>query len=123
MLGELLEMLRRGVRLRCPCCGYGPLFRSTFRMYDRCLACDEPFEREPGQWLGAVYINLLLTMGAVLVGLLIVDLVWAPQLAGQLAVGVGFAAAGPLVFYRHAKGLWTSIIFLGEGLYLSWPSR
>jgi len=27
------------------------------------------------------------------------------------------------VFYRLSKGLWTSIIFLGEGLYIPWPNR
>jgi uncharacterized protein (DUF983 family) len=123
MLGELLEILRRGARLRCPCCGYGPLFESTFRMYERCSACDERFEREPGQWLGAIYINLALTMGAVGIGLLIAGTIWSPTLGERLAVGVSLAAVGPLVFFRYAKGLWTSIIFLGEGLYLSWPSR
>lgn len=92
-------------------------------MYDRCSACDEPFEREPGQWLGAVYINLALTLLVAVAGLLAIDAVASPSPLMQLAVGLPLAAAGPLVFYRHAKGLWTSIIFLGEGLYLSWPSR
>ena len=33
------------------------------------------------------------------------------------------AAAGPILFYRVSAGLWTSIIFLGEGLYIQWPNR
>ena len=70
-------------------------------MHDYCSGCDERFEREPGQWFGAIYINLGLTLGLVVTGF----------------------ALGPLVFYRLSKGLWTSIIFIGEGLYIPWPNR
>ena len=62
LLGELVDSLYRGFQLRCPCCGYGPLFATRFRTYDRCSVCDERFEREPGQWFGAVYVNLCLTL-------------------------------------------------------------
>lgn len=44
----------------------------------------------------------------------------APQ---QLTIWTPAAALGPFVFYRLSKGLWTSIIFLGEGLYIPWPNR
>jgi len=27
------------------------------------------------------------------------------------------------VFYRPSKGLWASIVFHGEGLYIPWPNR
>ena len=62
MLLELIDSLQRGIKLRCPCCGHGRLFKTGFRMHDHCTACDERFEREPGQWFGAVYINLGLTL-------------------------------------------------------------
>ena len=41
----------------------------------------------------------------------------------QLTIWTPAAALGPFVFYRLSKGLWTSIIFLGEGLYIPWPNR
>ena len=70
MFFEILDILHRGMRLRCPCCGHGRLFKSALRTYDRCQACDERFEREPGQSFGAVYVNLglsgLLTLTAYL---------------------------------------------------------
>jgi uncharacterized protein (DUF983 family) len=62
MFLELIDMLGRGFRLRCLCCGHGRLFKAASVMHDRCSGCDEKFEREPGQWFGAVYINLGLTL-------------------------------------------------------------
>jgi len=92
-------------------------------MHDRCSACDEKFEREPGQWFGAIYINLGLTEALVVTGILLTHTFMALTVIQQLAIWLPVAALAPLVFFRYAKGLWTSIIFLGEGLYIPWPHR
>jgi uncharacterized protein (DUF983 family) len=46
---------------RCPRCRTGKIFRKSVflfpGMYERCLACDLKFEREPGYFLGAMYIG------------------------------------------------------------------
>ena len=123
MLLEILNILLRGARLRCPCCGYGLLFQSAFTMYDRCTACDEKFEREPGQWFGAIYINLALTVALAVTGFVITQSFTLLTMPQQLTIWVPVSVLGPLVFFRLAKGLWTSIIFLGEGLYIAWPNR
>jgi uncharacterized protein (DUF983 family) len=54
-LGSILQQ-------RCPRCRVGRIFRySIFRgvpkMHERCPACDLKFEREPGYFLGAMYIS------------------------------------------------------------------
>ena len=92
-------------------------------MHDHCSACDEQFEREPGQWLGTVYINLGLTLGVVTVGFVLTQTLATLSISQQLSIWTPIAALGPLVFYRFSKGLWTSIIFIGEGLYIPWPNR
>ncbi len=89
----------------------------------RCPACDERFEREPGQWFGAVYINLLLTFGLTVVGFTVTQNFTSLSMPQQLWIWTPAAALAPLAFYRLSKGLWTSIIFLGEGLYIPWPHR
>jgi uncharacterized protein (DUF983 family) len=122
-MSRVLESLSRGARLRCPCCGFGPLFRSRFHMYERCSACDEPFEREPGQSLGSVYINVGLSEALVVAGFMLTDTLTRLSLTEQLALWMPAAAVTPLLLFRFAKGLWTSIVFLGEGLYLDWPGR
>ena len=114
MLPELFDILLRGFKLRCPCCGHGRLFKTMFRLHDFCSACGERYEREPGQWFGAVYINLGFTVTQTFTSLSM------PQ---QLWIWMSVGSIGPLAFYRLSKGLWTSIIFHGEGLYIPWPHR
>ena len=92
-------------------------------MYDRCIACGEKFEREPGQWFGAIYINLALTVALAVTGFTITQSFTLLTMPQQLTIWVPVSVLGPLVFFRLAKGLWTSIIFLGEELYIAWPNR
>ena len=123
VLFEIIDILRRGVSLRCPCCGYGHLFKTWLRTHDHCQACGERFEREPGQWFGAVYVNLGLSALLGLLGCLVAGLFMPLSLSLLLRVGLPVAAMGPILFFRLSKGIWTSIIFLGEGLYLQWPNQ
>lgn len=73
-------LMRRGVWLtvkdilsqRCPRCRMGGIFRhSIFRgfpkMFECCPVCDLRFEREPGYFLGAMYISFGLGMGIIVV--------------------------------------------------------
>ena len=123
MLYEIIDILGRGAKLRCPCCGHGRLFETRLRLFDRCQACGERFEREPGQSFGAIYINLGLSALLGATGCLVTSTVTSLTLAGRLGIWLPVAAIGPLLFFRLSKGLWTSIIFLGEGLYIQWPNR
>lgn len=123
MLREVVVVLLRGCRLRCPCCGYGRLFKSATQLHERCSACGEAFEREPGQSLGAVYINLGLTLGIVAAGYLLMRSFTSLTTTQLTVVGMTMAGVGPFALHRLATALWTSIVFLGEGLYISWPNR
>lgn len=70
MLPEQLEVVARSKRSmfsdiihqRCPRCRLGAIFRgSIFRgfpkMHEQCSVCDLRFEREPGYFLGSMYIS------------------------------------------------------------------
>jgi uncharacterized protein (DUF983 family) len=57
-LSTMADILRQ----RCPRCRLGNIFRySIFRgfpkMQERCPVCDLKFEREPGYFLGAMYVS------------------------------------------------------------------
>lgn len=92
-------------------------------MHERCSACGEAFEREPGQSLGAVYINLGLTLGIVALGYLLTRTFTSLTTTQLTVIWMAVAGAGPFALHRHATALWTSIVFLGEGLYIPWPNR
>lgn len=64
---------------RCPRCRMGGIFRhSIFRgfpkMFECCPVCDLRFEREPGYFLGSMYISFGLGLG-IIAGIAVV--VWA----------------------------------------------
>lgn len=101
-----LRLLQRGFCLRCPLCGQGPLFAGWFAMHERCQHCRWRFEREPGYFLGAMYINYGVTVVIALLGYFALEY-WAPvSLTMQLVLWVVFGTLFPVVFFRHARGLW-----------------
>ena len=64
---------------RCPRCRTGSIFHySIFRgfppMHERCSVCDLKFEREPGYFLGAMYVSYGLGLGIIT---LIATLLWS----------------------------------------------
>lgn len=99
-------LFKRSLRLRCPVCGDGPLFRGLFAMHERCPSCSVKFEREPGFFLGSIYINYGLTslIAAIVYPLLLFryGLPKVPLMVGSLA----FILVFPLLFFRHSRSLW-----------------
>jgi uncharacterized protein (DUF983 family) len=96
----------RALRLRCPFCGQGKLFRGWFRMHERCPSCNAAFEREPGFFLGSIYFNYGLTALIVAIAYPVLlfgyGLPETPLLAGALVFVVVF----PMLFFRFARSLW-----------------
>ena len=102
----------RGLRLRCPACGEGRLFKGFFRMELACLSCGLDFRRESGYYVGAMYINYGLTAVIMLaVGIPLADKVSRAALSWPLGT---FAVLFPLWFFRYARSLW-----LGIDLYIT----
>jgi uncharacterized protein (DUF983 family) len=97
----------RGLRLRCPRCGEGRLFRGLFSMHPACGACGLDFLREQGYYVGAMYINYGVTAGIeIAAGLWMVGRLTLVQLTIPLAV---FAVIFPLVFFRYSRSLWLGL--------------
>lgn len=74
--------VRRGLRLRCPCCGTGKLFRRYIKVEPHCLTCGEDNGRHRVDD-AASYLTILL-IGHVIV---------APALALQYWLDVSVAVA------------------------------
>jgi uncharacterized protein (DUF983 family) len=98
-----------GLRLCCPRCGRSKLFDGFFKMREACATCHLRFEREPGYFVGAIYINYGVTVLLALAGFQVLELTLEPTLAQQLALWIAFAAVFPLFFYRYSKSLWLSM--------------
>lgn len=75
-------------------------------MHKRCEACGLVFEREPGYFLGSIYINYGLTaliVTAVYFGLFFLTSIRSPLVLWGLTV---FCIVFPLWFFRYARSLW-----------------
>jgi len=72
------------LRLRCPRCLKGPVFRSFWSLHKECPECGLSFEREPGYFTGAMYISY----------------------------GIGILFAGPVSIYLFLQGVSEPVIFV-----------
>ena len=106
-------MLKRGLRKRCPRCGAGGLYSSWFRMCDRCPSCGLKFEREPGFFVGAYFINFAITEG--LLVFVVMGFLFAKNANSEasvvppLVIGGVFAVAAPMLFYPYSRTIWSAI--------------
>jgi uncharacterized protein (DUF983 family) len=99
-------MLSAGLRLRCPRCSTGRLYRRPFSMNSHCLHCGLKFEREQGYFVGAIYINYAATVAIAVPGFFLLDAFTNMTIHQQLALWVPFAVIFPVLFFHHSRSLW-----------------
>src|ERR1700676_2324718 len=102
------SVMCRSWRLRCPRCGQGLLFLGWFRMRRQCDWCGLNYEREPGFFLGSIYVNYGLTAVLVTIGYLSLYFSGMDSNAAFWIV-TAFAALFPLWFFRYARSLWLGL--------------
>lgn len=103
---RLLQMLHSGLRLKCPRCGAGRLYRKPFQMNEHCPRCVLKFEREQGYFIGAIYINYAATVAIAIPGFFLLDAFAGLSIDQQLTLWVPFAILFPLAFFHHARSFW-----------------
>ena len=114
---RILILLGRSLRLRCCLCGQGRLFRNWFSMHPSCSDCGHVYEREPGFFLGSVYINygltslIICTLYPILrfseIPIVETDIIDRPKLE---SLGAGEATQGP------TSGALANAIFAATGI-------
>ena len=112
----LSTILGRSIRLRCPCCGGGKLFRRYFRMYADCPNCKLHYERGPGYFLGSAYINYGLTTLLMTIIYVVCVLIAGFSNREVLIPLLLFVTVFPAVFFRYARSFW-----LGMDCYFDPP--
>lgn len=112
-----LKKLLTGFRLRCPNCEQGALMKNWFEVKATCPVCQVRFERSPGEGTGAMMLILsLVPLPMIVLFILLYNVLNVPlPLLFSAIIVVPIVLA--LVLYRHARGVWVSVIFLSGGLY------
>lgn len=108
----------RALRLRCPVCGGGGLFRWWFQMAERCPTCGLRFERIEGHWLGSLAVNSVSSFGLLLLVLVIAFVATYPDpsVPFLLTVTMGAAIFLPPFLFPFSRTTWTAADLLARPL-------
>lgn len=113
------EMLRAawiGMRLTCPACGQGRIYRSLKVMNHECPTCGVIFEREEGDFLGAMVIAYSVTSVLVAAGVFLMLLLTEMSATQHVLFWTVTATLFLLTTYRNMKGIWIGILHVMVGL-------
>jgi uncharacterized protein (DUF983 family) len=95
------------LRQRCPRCLEGRAFRGLLAMNDACPACGLVFEREPGYFVGAMYVSYAMAIPAYLLAVLLLRVLFR-RLSDLvvLAAGVPIVCLGSPLLFRYSRVIW-----------------
>ena len=110
-------MLIRGALTRkCPVCGRGAIFETHFRMNRSCPSCGVIFWKDPGESLGAMYVDYAVATVAFLIAWFILDFTTHLSDPVQVAIVSAIAVASILIFYPISRSVWTVLVYLSGGI-------
>ncbi|MGE0541917.1 MAG: DUF983 domain-containing protein [Dehalococcoidia bacterium] len=105
------DILKRGLRHRCPNCGADGVFRGLFHTNVRCDRCNFLVEREDGFFLGAMALNFA---AAAFPMVIVFVLVFMEAISVPLAmvIVIVWGLIVPVLFYRTSRSLWMMLVYL-----------
>lgn len=109
-------MIGRALLRRCPWCGgHGAWLKGWFGKHDRCRTCGLQWDRQlVGFELGATSINVILTLGSILLTVLVGFILTMPEVAVLpiMAIALVMGLCLPLLTYPYTQTLWMAIDLL-----------
>lgn len=107
---SLKERAHAVLRQRCPRCLEGRVFRGILTMNDACPACGLVFEREPGYFVGAMYVSYGMAIPLYLMAVVLVRFLFQglSDLA-VLAAGVPVICLGSPILFRYSRLIWMHV--------------
>lgn len=106
-VSPLMTQLSSIARQRCPKCHEGRPFRSLLTMHRACPVCGHVFEREPGYFVGAMYVSYALAIPVYLVVSEVLELLlrgWSDWVILGLAACL-LVPFAPILF-RYSRVIW-----------------
>src|SRR6185369_12449368 len=103
---NIAQLFWRALRLRCPNCGGGPLFRSWLHSRPHCPSCGLALERgEEGYQVGSYMFNIMASeLLFATIFLLVLALTWpSPPWTLLQYGGMALMVLAPFLFYPFTK--------------------
>jgi uncharacterized protein (DUF983 family) len=120
-IGGGIKSILMGLSLRCPSCDKGKLFKSYFKMNQHCPNCGVQLEPEQGAYVGAMYLNILVTEAIFVVVYIVLNYGYDLSVLPELAILVPLNGLFPILFYPRSKGLWAGVLYLAGDLQRDEP--
>ena len=116
-----LQRITTAIQLRCPRCRKGRLFTGLLSMNTTCPQCGLQLEPEPGFYLGSAYANYAATVVIETAAFVVAvfALGWNKDIV--LWGCAGFAVLFPLWFFRYARSIWLSLMYVVSSSDWSYP--
>ena len=81
-----------------------------------CPICHSVFWKDPGESLGAMYVDYAVATVAFLIAWLAVDLTTQLSDAMQVAIVAPIAVASILICYPLSRSIWTVLVYVSGGI-------
>jgi|SRR5580693_5306018 uncharacterized protein (DUF983 family) len=109
-------LIARAIRQKCPVCGGGAQFESHFRMNRACSSCGSVFWKDPGEGLGAMYLDYAVAFGVFLVGWLPLSFTMNLSDMAQFLILSVISVAAILICYPVTRSFWTVLVYISGGI-------
>ena len=109
-------LIKRALLQKCPVCGQGAIFASHFQMKKTCSECGVTFWADPGEGLGAMYLDYAVATAVFIVAWFV--LAWTTSLSDValwIVISI-LAVASVLVFYPITRSFWTVLVYISGGI-------
>ena len=122
MLG-LFKCLK-GLGLKCPNCGVGPLTKNFLGEVEVCSNCGYTFLGQTGDFWGGVLLTYMLAGGASITAAACLIAYDVGSTVSVTFISVGIAIVTIFATFPFCKGVWIHIVFQGRGHYAEYrPPR
>lgn len=106
----------RGLLGSCPRCGGRKLFRSWFKMKERCPTCGYKIARDEGFWLGGYTMNVVVGEALLAIYLLVfaARIIEHPDdaIMPWLYVAIVIAIVPPVLLFKLSRTIWMAMDLL-----------
>jgi len=113
---EMLRFACVGMTLRCPACGEGRIYRNLTEMNRSCSQCGVVFEREEGDFVGAMLVAYSITAVVIAAGVYLVEVYTSLDAMVHVLLWSAVATLFLVFTYRNMKGIWLGILHAMIGL-------
>jgi uncharacterized protein (DUF983 family) len=109
-------LILRAIQCKCPVCGRGDIFESHFTMNRSCPNCHVVFWKDPGESLGAMYVDYAVATVVFLIAWLLLDVFTKLSDPAQIVIVGSLAVASVLIFYPYSRSAWTVLVYISGGI-------